>query len=408
MRGRPEVTWIPVGRLGEVRMGKQLSPVATSHPEQSPYLRVANVLEDRIDYSDVKTMHFSMAEKKMFGLRPGDILLNEGQSIELVGRSAVYDGPASAYGFQNTLIRYRTSNQIVPRYAQLIFIEWLKAGAFARIARQTTSIAHLGADRFGAMLFPWIPLPDQRRVVSDLTLFDEALAHTRQQIKKVGDLTLGVIQTSLEKLPYDNRLGDILLEPPHNGYSPREAPQPTGALMLGLGCLGPHGFSPTQLKHAPATGAKRRELLADGDILISRANTRQLVGMVGRYRDIGAPCIYPDLMMRLRPGPICRPEFLLAALRSAPARRQIMSAARGTSESMVKISASIVMGLEIPLPPLAEQERILTLIDEPQRSVAALRAESTKLACLKQATTDALLPRPSSKHVVEEQGIIEA
>ena len=49
-----------------------------------PYLRVANVFEDRIDTSDVMQMHFSDEEFERYRLAPGDILLNEGQSPEFL------------------------------------------------------------------------------------------------------------------------------------------------------------------------------------------------------------------------------------------------------------------------------------------------------------------------------------
>src|SRR5437773_7606503 len=52
-----------------------------------PYLRVANVYEDRLDLRDVKQMNFTPEEFATYALRSGDILLNEGQSPELVGRS---------------------------------------------------------------------------------------------------------------------------------------------------------------------------------------------------------------------------------------------------------------------------------------------------------------------------------
>ena len=71
---------------------------------------------------------------------------------------------------------------------------------------------------------------------------------------------------------------------------------------------------------------------------MSRSNTREAVGFVGRYRDVGSPCTYPDLMMRLVPNEKVLPEYLELALRGHHSRRQIQSAASGTSGSMVKQS----------------------------------------------------------------------
>lgn len=155
-------------------------------------------------------------------------------------------------------------------------------------------------------------------------------------------------------------LGSLLKEKPRNGYSPQESPGWEGLHALGLGCLTSEGFQPRQLKNIPDSPMARRFLLKDGDLLVSRANTRELVGLAGRYRDVGHPCIYPDLMMRLPPDPQrCLPEFLEIFLLSDTARKHLRAGARGTSESMVKISAKTVEELPVPLPSLPEQRRIV-------------------------------------------------
>ncbi|MEU9485457.1 hypothetical protein AB0D83_17570 [Streptomyces decoyicus] len=167
-------------------------------------------------------------------------------------------------------------------------------------------------------------------------------------------------------------LSHYLDGPIRNGFSPSESAEWTGTQMLGLGCLTPGGFQPRQLKNAPAgIGPDHVALLKDGDLLMSRANTRDLVGLAGRYRDVGNPCIYPDLMMRLRPAANCVPEFLEQLLGSASVRRKIMAAAQGTSESMVKITAAAVAGLEVASFPLEKQRRIVEVMDAVTASVEA-------------------------------------
>ena len=84
-----------------------------------------------------------------------------------------------------------------------------------------------------------------------------------------------------------------------------------GIYMLGLGCLTADGFEPKQLKFAPSRDSAIDEaLLQPGDFLISRSNTRSLVGLVGIFKNIGEPCIYPDLMVRLRFTSDVLPEYM--------------------------------------------------------------------------------------------------
>jgi type I restriction enzyme S subunit len=169
---------------------------------------------------------------------------------------------------------------------------------------------------------------------------------------------------------------------PKNGYSPQEAGEWTGIQMLGLGCLTLQGLQPLQLKPAPRTDKRLSSaLLSDGDLLMSRANTRELVGMVGVYRDVGSPCTYPDLMMRLRPSTETSAEFLQLVLQASAVRRQVQAHAVGTSESMVKISGKIVSDLVVAIPSKTEQKQILALF---AAGDARLNAELEIVAVLRE------------------------
>ncbi|MEU3143615.1 MULTISPECIES: restriction endonuclease subunit S [unclassified Streptomyces] len=193
-----EVRWVPVGEVGEVRMGKQLSPASSREGGMhAPYLRVANVLGGWIDYSDVKSMSFDALERQRYSLEPGDILLNEGQSLELVGRSAIYDGHPGEYCFQNTLIRFRSSACVVPEYAHAVFTQWLNDGTFASVAKKTTSIAHLGGDRFAKMPFPLLPSAQQQRIVEILEAVTESERSAEAEIAKFRAVRKGIVNSLL-------------------------------------------------------------------------------------------------------------------------------------------------------------------------------------------------------------------
>jgi restriction endonuclease S subunit len=173
-----------VAECGRVRLGRQRAPKYQSGNHKRPYLRVANVFDGFLDLSDVLSMDFDERDSATYRLEPGDILLNEGQSRELVGRSCIYRGEIEDCCFQNTLIRFRASPGTLPEYAQAQFQFSLYSGRFAEIASQTTSIAHLGADRFSEMPFAYLGLKDQERVLSVIREVEnglrQALAHLRQ------------------------------------------------------------------------------------------------------------------------------------------------------------------------------------------------------------------------------------
>ena len=76
--------------MGDVVTGKALA--ARGPGDLRPYLRTKNVFDGRIDTDDVLYMPMTDAQFEQFLAVPGDVLLNEGQSLELVGRCSLYQG----------------------------------------------------------------------------------------------------------------------------------------------------------------------------------------------------------------------------------------------------------------------------------------------------------------------------
>ena len=206
--------WIPqewgvsdVRNRGSVQLGRQRSPDQFSGIWTTRYLRVANVFDGFINYRDVLTMDFTPDERKTFGIKRGDILLNEGQSLELVGRSALFDGPDDTFCFQNTLVRFRCFSRQHPLFYQFLFKWFLDSGFFMRIAKQTTSVAHLGADRFARMPCPSVPYEEQCRIAERLSAIEimrdiETLQLAKLRCLRDGlmhDLLTGRVRVQVEK-----------------------------------------------------------------------------------------------------------------------------------------------------------------------------------------------------------------
>lgn len=169
---------VKVGDAGLVRTGIARTPQRHSGKSMRPYLRVANVFEDRIDLSDVMEMNISDVEFERYRLVRGDILLNEGQSIELVGRPAIFRGEIEGVCFTNSLIQFRCGDDILPEFAILVFRHYLSSGVFRRIAKVTTNLAHLGASRFALLDFP-VPSMDEQAEISKIA---------QEHLEKVSDL----------------------------------------------------------------------------------------------------------------------------------------------------------------------------------------------------------------------------
>ncbi|WP_334016010.1 restriction endonuclease subunit S [Alteromonas sp. S167] len=157
-------SWAQVKEVGSVQLGRQRSPKYHSGENMRPYLRVMNVKEGFIDTTDIMEMVFDESDFQKYRLFPGDILLNEGQSYELVGRPAIYNGEVEGACFTNTLVRFRPFFPLKPRFSFYVFMTYMKNGRFQQIASRTVNISHLGAGRFSELEFPFPPVEEQEEI----------------------------------------------------------------------------------------------------------------------------------------------------------------------------------------------------------------------------------------------------
>ncbi len=170
---------VPVGEAGKVELGRQRHPTWHTGPNMRPYLRVANVFEDRIDTSDLMEMDFPPDIFDKFRLKEGDILLNEGQSPEYLGRPAIYRGEPGEVAFTNSLLRFTCGPDVIPEWALLVFRRHMHARRFIQEVRITTNIAHLSAGRLKSVEFPIPPITKQQQIVSE----------TRERLDKIDLLS---------------------------------------------------------------------------------------------------------------------------------------------------------------------------------------------------------------------------
>ena len=182
-------------------------------------------------------------------------------------------------------------------------------------------------------------------------------------------------------------LNDLIVLGPTNGFSPKAVDYETQVRSLTLTATTSGVFRGENSKFIADDIPLGSDLwLRDGDILVQRGNTLEYVGVPAIYR--GAPnCyIYPDLMMKLRISSELDTDYVYFTMSSVPSRDFLRMRASGTSGTMPKINQQALKNLPVPVPPLAEQKRIvskiktlMTLCDALEQQIDAATGKQTAL-----------------------------
>ncbi len=160
------------------------------------------------------------------------------------------------------------------------------------------------------------------------------------------------------------RLGEIIKEPPRNGYSPKAVDFETSIKTLKLGAVTYGVFDPNEYKYINEEISKDAYCwLQNGDFLIERSNSIEYVGICAIYTGKDNEFMYPDLLMRFRTQDVLSKQYIHTALISPFNRSYFMSNAKGAQKTMPKINQECVVNTMIPLPPLKEQEEIVNKVE---------------------------------------------
>lgn len=103
--------------------------------------------------------------------------------------------------------------------------------------------------------------------------------------------------------------------------------------------------------------------IRSGDILVSRANTREYVGAPVLVGECRPKLLLSDKSLRLVPSGLVSKKWLVHLLGSPEMRRWISDKATGTKESMRNISQQVLLDAPFLLPPREEQDRIVEALE---------------------------------------------
>ncbi len=333
-------------------------------------------------------------------LEKGDILFNNTNSTELVGKAALISQRMEA-GFSNHLTRIRVDEtRVLPQF----MVYWLRrtrdSGYFSAHATQWVSQAAFKSSELRHLEMPIPPLDEQRRIV-DILSRAEGIVRLRREAEKKAAEIIRALFLDMFGDPATNprgwpakKVGDVVSSI-DSGHSPKcndrqKNEHEWGVLRLSAVTMceyleSEHKTLPDEIDYDPTIEVQQ------GDLLLSRKNTYDLVGACAYVWKTRGKMLLPDLIFRLQiyDKQVLNPIYLWSLLTTEAKRASLKKLANGSAGSMPNISKQRLRTLNIELPPIEMQLSFAKTVEQ----IQSVRVQQKAAIQKAEAAFDALLAR---------------
>jgi type I restriction enzyme S subunit len=338
-------------------------------------------------------------------LKKGDLLFNNTNSIDLVGKSAIFNEAPFPCTFSNHFTRIRFKKELVlPELILYHFIIMWEKSFFKSVAIRHVGQSAVHTDYLLKLQIPLPPLPEQRRIAEVLGTVDSAIQSVGGAIESTERLKKGLMQRLLTK-----GIG-------HERFKESEV----GRVPEGWGVVRLGDESITEIRGNKTVNKFERvafvpmEFVSDSDIFV-KYETRPmkdvksftysergdlLLAKITPSLENGKQGIIPDsipngfALATTEVFPIsCKGIdrfFLFYVLKFPKFRNKIISSMIGTTGRQ-RASKESVEKLQIPLPPLPEQHCIAGILSTVDRKLELERRRKEKLERVKKGLMNELL-----------------
>jgi type I restriction enzyme S subunit len=301
--------------------------------------------------------------------------------------------------FDNNILGLVPGSDVLSDYL-LAVMETVRLGAMA----QEGVVPSVNQTQIGSIEIPVPSVDEQTRIVDVLGAIEAQIFASDEEASSAAALLTALRASLSDSGEHTLRpLGDFLekIEGGKSLASLERVPADGERAVLKVSAVRPALFVETEAK-ALSTDAPmpERARVSQGDVLITRANTAELVGAVCRVeRPVGALYLSDKTLRLVFREDIAHPQYFVHALSAPAVRRQLAAAATGTSGSMKNISQAKIASLLVEVPDVTTQQALAALFESALDVSRRAAARSSELRRLKVAVRDALL---SGRHAIPD------
>jgi len=182
--------WIPadweIVRLGEILLEKRLGAnYPNSESEEGlPLIKMGNVGRGKIKLDKIERIPSSLDYQNVFLLQKGDILFNTRNTLDLVGKVAIWDNelPSALYNSNLLKLKFKESKIGSPFFANYLLNSKASLQQLREMAIGTTSVAAIYDRDLMRLKAPLPNIPEQNKIADILSTWDEAIDQMRKNI----------------------------------------------------------------------------------------------------------------------------------------------------------------------------------------------------------------------------------
>lgn len=323
-----------------------------------------------------------------------------GEDPEEIGRAALSLLPAPAFVGGDSIVFTPFTGKVNAIYLTYV-LDSMPLKAHKAIRSRGFTVVHISGGRLKTLPVPLPPLDEQRAIADYLdhetARIDALVAKQEQLIRLIRERRRATTEAAISQVELSGKRLKHVTRSVRQGWSPQCFTWPVDGVehwaVLKAGAVNGGIFRPLENKELPSNVPPRPEtIVRTGDLVVSRANTRELVGSAAVVKGNFPRLMLSDKLYAFELDPQeALPRFVALVLGSRRWRDLIEIEATGASSSMLNISQYDIVNLPMQLPGVDEQKLILQEFDYQTARLDALMAKATEHIALVNEHRSALI-----------------